>query len=255
MNLWAKTVMSAVAMVLAATAVAGFDVIDNFDQTFPLAANGSVSLDNVNGDVTIEVWGRDEVRVQAIKRAGSQETMDKLEIEIHASGDRVRIHTEYPKWNGSWFGKGHRAEVEYTVTVPQLSRLDSVELVNGDLRIIGVEGGVAAESVNGVVEAIGVAGEVELSTVNGNVEARLVRLDPRDDIQMESVNGRVELFLPGGTQADVEAETVNGSIRNDFGLEVHKGKYVGSTMRGSIGSGGARITLETVNGSISLSED
>ena len=92
-----------------------------------------------------------------------------------------------------------------------------------------------------------------LKIADSSARARLVRLDPRDDIQMESVNGRVELFLPGGAAADVEAETVNGRIRNDFGIDVHKGKYVGSTMRGTIGSGGARITLETVNGSISLS--
>jgi DUF4097 and DUF4098 domain-containing protein YvlB len=252
MKLRAMLVISVVA--LAATAFAGYDVTEEFDQVFPLDVGGRVSLDNVNGDVTIEVWGRDEVRVQAVKRAGSQETLDKLEIEIDASGDRVRIHTEYPKWNGSWSGKGHRAEVEYTVTVPQLSRLDAVELVNGDLRISGVEGGVSAENVNGVIEAIGVAGEVELSVVNGNVEARFLRLDPRDEIQMESVNGRVELFLPAGAAADVEAKTVNGNISNDFGLEVVKGKYVGATMRGTIGSGGARINLETVNGKISLNE-
>ena len=38
--------------------------------------------------------------------------------------------------------------------------------------------------------------------------------------------------------AEIRAETVNGRISNDFGIEVKKGKYVGSSMNGSIGGGG-----------------
>ena len=52
--------------------------------------------------------------------------------------------------------------------------------------------------------------------------------------------------------ADVRAETVNGRISNDFGIEVHKGKYVGSSMNGAVGAGGPTIELETVNGAIHL---
>ena len=47
----------------------------------------------------------------------------------------------------------------------------------------------------------------------------------------------------------------NGGIRNDFGLPVHKGKWVGSDMRGTIGGGGIDISLETVNGGIRLHAD
>ena len=67
--------------------------------------------------------------------------------------------------------------------------------------------------------------------------------------------GGIDLHLPSGLGADVEAETVNGGIRNDFGLPVHKGKWVGSDMRGTIGGGGIDISLETVNGGIRLHAD
>jgi len=58
--------------------------------------------------------------------------------------------------------------------------------------------------------------------------------------------------LPAGTQADVEAETVHGSIENSFGLEVKQDGFVGRSLRGSIGGGGPRVRLENVNGSITI---
>ena len=67
-----------------------------FDQTFSVSGRAQVSLENVNGDVHIEVWDQAEVRVQAEKFASSQELLDELEIEINASRDSVRIDTHYP---------------------------------------------------------------------------------------------------------------------------------------------------------------
>ncbi len=67
---------------------------------------------------------------------------------------------------------------------------------------------------------------------------------------MEAVNGRLDLYLASSLGADVRADTVNGSLKNDFGIEVRKGKYVGSDFQGSVGGGGAKVALETVNGSI-----
>lgn len=240
-----------VALLAAATAVAGWDYEESFDETYPMAATGRVSLDNVNGDVVVETWDRAEVRVQAVRRSDSREALDGLKIEVEAGPSSVRIDTEYPSSKG-WFGGGHRTEVEYTLTVPRQSRIDAIDLVNGTLRVTGVEGGVSAESVNGAIELQGVAGSVDASTVNGSIEVRLTTVGDRDDVNLESVNGGIELLVPAGTGAEVEAETVNGRISNEFDIPVHKGKWVGSDMRGTVGSGGARVRMETVNGRIAM---
>ncbi len=125
--------------------------------------------------------------------------------------------------------------------------IDGVELVNGDLLIAGVEGGIEADTVNGTIVVRGAAGEIELETVNGRIELELGSA-MTEDVSLDSVNGTIEVFLTGS--AEIRAETVNGRIRNDFGIEVKKGKYVGSSMNGSIGGGGPTIEIETVNGGI-----
>jgi len=60
--------------------------------------------------------------------------------------------------------------------------------------------------------------------------------------------------LPADASARINAETVNGSIKaSDFGLKVEKG-YVGRELDGQIGGGDARISLDTVNGSIHITK-
>ena len=65
------------------------------------------------------------------------------------------------------------------------------------------------------------------------------------------MNGSITLDLPADLSADVDAETVNGRISVDFPLggNVHQTKR---ELRGTIGSGGRLLDLETVNGSITL---
>ena len=78
------------------------------DQTFSVSGRVRVSLENVNGNVHIEVWDQAEVRVQAEKFASSEELLDELEIEINASQDSIRIDTHYPhhRYFFGWFSFG-----------------------------------------------------------------------------------------------------------------------------------------------------
>lgn len=238
-----------VALQAALAAAADQPYQETVDRSFSVSPTVRVGLDNVNGDVSIDVWDRDEVRVQAVKRASTAELLAELDVRFDASDERVEVDTRYP----SGHHRGESSSVEYTLTVPRQARIDDVDLVNGDLRIIGVEGGVAADCVNGRIHAENLAGEIELDTVNGAVEVDASTLADGDDVTLESVNGRIDLTLPASADASVRAETVNGSIDNDLGLEVRKGRYIGSSMKGTLGSGGAEVSLSTVNGPISVS--
>jgi hypothetical protein len=62
----------------------------------------------------------------------------------------------------------------------------------------------------------------------------------------------VERRISSSIGADLEAESVSGKLGNDFGIEVRKGKYISSDFHGRVGDGGAKIALETVNGSIGV---
>jgi DUF4097 and DUF4098 domain-containing protein YvlB len=233
------------------------DVREEFHQTYPLSANGRVLLENMNGNVKIAAWDRNEVQVDAVKRASNRERLVDANIEVNASPDSVRIRTRYQRQSQT-FDDDERgrynnpAAVDYTLTVPRQARLESIELVNGSIDITGIEGSVRASSVNGRVVTRGLLGEAKLTTVNGELEATFSKLDESKPLSLTSVNGNVVLIIPSNANAIVRADTVHGSITNDFGLDVTDGDYVGHELYGQIGTGGPRIKLGNVNGGIQI---
>ena len=86
-----------IATVASAPAVfAAKEVREEFHQTYPLDKQGKVQLENVNGNVRIVAWDREEIKVEAIKHAKKQEHLDEVKIEVDAKSDRIRIKTKLP---------------------------------------------------------------------------------------------------------------------------------------------------------------
>src|SRR5262249_55192619 len=172
---------------------------EEFHHSYPLARNGSVELENINGAVHISAWDRDEVKLDAIKRADDQEALKDAEIEVTNRADSISIRTKYRGEEGD-HGHGPAAEVEYTLTVPANARLDEIKLINGPLDISGITGEVRASCINGKLVAHGLSAKVKLSTVNGALEASFKRLEG-NSIELSSVNGPLRVTLPSDVQA------------------------------------------------------
>ena len=250
MTSWIFAALLALPMTLTA------DVEDTEEMTFEVNPGARISLENINGDIDITAGSAGEVKVTARKKAGTQEYLDDLEIVTEADADYVRIETRHPKREGGWFnwGSDGSGSVAYELSVPADVELDSIETVNGDVRIRAVTGTVKASTVNGGLDVENLAADVSLETVNGRITAAFDALGAGQRVNAEAVNGRIVILLPADAGARVTAETVNGSIdADDFGLEPEKG-FVGRDLSGDIGDGGARLSLDTVNGSITISK-
>jgi DUF4097 and DUF4098 domain-containing protein YvlB len=244
------------ALLLAVQAHAGNhpgQLTQEFHQSYSLAANGSVDLENINGPVHVTAWDRNEVKVDAVKYARSKERLEEARIQVDAAKDRISIRTEYPHHTNTFTDddRDNPASVEYTLTVPRTARLDEIKLINGSLDINEVAGEVQASCINGRLKASGLRGRVKLATVNGHLDAEFASLGA-SAIDLSSVNGSVALTLPSDAKAQIQASTVQGGIGNDFGLHVVNHQYVGHSLDGQLGSGGTRIHLSNVNGRIEV---
>lgn len=231
------------------------EATEEFHQTYPLSGEGRVSLSNINGDVRVSVWDRNEVKVDAVKRARNPERLREVEIRVEASGDHVRIESEYVKeaWRRREFARNENpASVEYTLTVPRNARIDEISLINGSLALSDLAGSVKASSINGRVSAKNLSGAVNLSVINGQLDAGFDRLNEGGTVNLNSVNGSIVLTLPSDASAHLRANTVHGAISNDFNLPVRKGQYVGRDLEGRLGAGSARVRLNNVNGRVEI---
>jgi DUF4097 and DUF4098 domain-containing protein YvlB len=241
-------------LLLAATGYASErgPLTQEFHQTYPLSPNGRVELNNLSGPVHITGWDRNEVKVDAVKRAWKQERMDETRIEINSQPDSIYIHTEYPGHDHNFTDDSHDnpASVEYTLTVPRHARLDEIKLVNGSLDIQDVAGDVRANSVNGKLHVQNLQGRTELNTVNGELDASVSQMPSAVDLS--AVNGTLRLTLPSDAKADLKASTLSGEISNNFGLPVHHHQFVGHSLNAELGGGGAHVKLSNVNGKIEI---
>src|SRR5450755_1701969 len=159
-----KLIGTALFSVLIAFAMsAGAQVTAEFHRTVPLSSTGRVSLENINGNVTITGWDRNDVQIDAVKKARDQQKLDEALIEVNAASDSVEIKTRYPEGHTN----NNPASVQYQLHVPQNARLDRINLVNGSLTVQKVSGEVIADLVNGKLRVDDLAGRADLSTVNG----------------------------------------------------------------------------------------
>jgi DUF4097 and DUF4098 domain-containing protein YvlB len=223
---------------------------EEFHHTYPLAAGGRISLENINGSVHVSSWDRNEVKIDAIKRADDKQDLDEARIEVEADNNSVSIRTKYPEHQNYSEGR-HLASVEYTLTVPKNVRLDKFNLINGSLDVHDISGQVNASCINGKLTATGLSGTIRLATVNGRAEAE-ISPSGNDPLEISSVNGPVELTLPSDAKARIEATTISGSIDNSFGLHVNRHRFVGRDLQGELGGGGTLIRLNNVNGRIEI---
>src|SRR5215471_7920176 len=233
------------------------EVREEIHQTYPIAADGRISLNNINGSVHISVWDRSEVKLDAVKSAGSKERLDEMTVKIDSTTGDLIVKTTYARRDNNWTNEDRRnydnpGSVEFTLTVPRTANINKIELINGDLDIEGIAGEVRASSINGRVVAKALTGRVKLSTINGRLEATFDRVDPANGISLNSVNGSVAVVLPSDAEGELKASTVHGGITNEIGLPVKKGKHVGQSLAGLLGRGGSRIDLSNVNGSINV---
>jgi DUF4097 and DUF4098 domain-containing protein YvlB len=216
-----------------------------FRQSYALAPGGRVLIDNPYGDVRIDAWDREEVRIQAIKSGADSRRLEDAQIVVASTSDTLSIRTEYAGSSAE-----RPASVEYRITVPRTANLEAVRLVNGGLSIRGLHGAIKATSVNGDIHAERLEGTADLSTVNGQVEANFHRVSPANPISLRSVNGQIVLSIPSGAGAELLAQNLSGGILTDF--RPSGAEQRGHSFQAILKGGGAAIHLQNVNGGISI---
>jgi putative adhesin len=224
-------------------------------------AGSAIEIKGVNGSIQATGSSGDEVEVVATRR-GRRSDPEKVQIRTleHAGG--ITVCALYPSIDpgrpneclagdkGRMNVKNNDVTVEFVVKVPAGVRLVA-RTVNGAIDASGLSADADAETVNGSVK-VQTSGVARAQTVNGSVQASMGRAQWPSDIDIKTVNGSIRVTLPASAHTTVDAATVNGTIATDF--TVSDGKATRRRLTGTIGGGGRALSLETVNGSIQISQ-
>ncbi|MGI9627677.1 MAG: DUF4097 family beta strand repeat-containing protein [Longimicrobiales bacterium] len=230
--------------------LAATGLFQDTDTTFAAGSATRLDLESTGGEVVVDAWDRDDIRIQA-------EHSRRSEIDIHRSG-----RTIYVEGDGN-----HSGIVDYRISVPRTMDV-SVEGFQTSISLSGMGGEVDAETFQGGVEILGGSGTVSASTVSGSIlvdgaEGRVrteavsggIRIrNTAGRIIAESVSGSIE--MEGMSATAVEAETVSGRVSyagsiapdGDYFFGTHGGRVTLELPR----SADAELRLATLSGTINV---
>ncbi len=226
----------------------------------------SMSVHLLSGSVTIRGYSGREVLVDAKGASNSHESSSANHDGMHridGGGSDLSIESDNNKVTiSSHFGRGS----DVTIQTPVNTSVNVRVLSGGQILIEGVSGELEAQNLNGAVVMHNVSGSVVAHSLNGAVTVTMASVKSGSPMSFTSLNGNIDVTLPGNVAADFSMKTSHGEIYSDFDVKLKappkptveetgskKGKYkvhTEGTVSGSVNGGGPELHFQTMNGNI-----
>ena len=268
--------LAAIAAALTAATAARAQDSERWTWSGSVARGRLLEVRGIQGSIRAEPVSGGTVEVTALKHGHHEDPAD-VRIEVVEHDEGVTICAVYPgrrntcEPGGGQMNLRHNdVEVDFQVRVPAGVRFEGFQ-VSGDVEVSGLTAGVTASSVSGDVLVRDARGDVSGHSVSGSVT--LERVDGlevsgqtisgdvdfsgpiRDDgrYRFKSLSGDVEVRADGELNADVSFSTFSGDFESDFAITLNRrGRVHRRSFESTVGSGGARLALESFSGTIYL---
>ena len=273
-------------------------------KTFKVTGQPQLVLDTFDGAIELHSWDRPEVEVEVEKRAMEQTLLDEIKITTEQKGDAITIKVTGPtrqQFRGVTVGVHISPTARLRVAVPRSSNIQATsgdgsiraEALDGTLLLTTVDGSVVGSRLggdikirtgDGSIRLDNSTGTLDLETTDGTIvlddakpsvlKARTGDGSIRAGIEADTVmtdnwdlttsDGTVVLTLPGLFNAELDAETSDGSVRSSHPLleddRAERRQGEGSderrerrrTLRSKMGEGGKLLKIRTGDGSIRI---
>ncbi|MDZ4799052.1 MAG: DUF4097 family beta strand repeat-containing protein [Bryobacteraceae bacterium] len=230
-----------------------FDVTDVNGDVSINSDNAGVRLQNLGGNVRVDLRASDVVR--AIQVKGDVEVRGTgNDVELESIGGQVTVGGNYygdlqfrsiakpVKFEGGLKSRGTEWRVEACPGQVRMSR--------GNLSMEDVAGPVTVRSKTKDVQVTRFTGGLDLQVDRGDLEIRPGLL-PVPRVTALTKAGNVELTLPENGTFALKASVGKGDIENDFeGLGSIREENRGAVLNGSKGSAGAELDVRTERGTL-----
>jgi DUF4097 and DUF4098 domain-containing protein YvlB len=211
---------------------------------YPKQSGGFWGGDRISVSVDYKVWVPDQATVEIKSVSG--------DVVVAALGGQAKIDSV----SGNVTLQGAAgAEIKLVSGDLEIGNVGGdafIKAVSGDITVTKIKGSVAADAVSGDIELrdVSEADSVDIKTVSGNVVyVGTIKAGGRYELKTHS--GDVRMTIPADATFDFEANTFSGAIDTDFEIKV-VGKISPKEIRGTVGKGGATITLKSFSGDVEL---
>lgn len=231
---------------------------------------GELELENLKGIVDMSTMGGSISTINSdldgdLSTMGGSVDFDNLVGNVNAKTMGGSIHHDVKRRAD---GSGSKSKVNIETMGGDIDVTDAfygakVKTMGGSIRIKKAEKFVQATTMGGNIRIGEVDGWVKAKTMGGDIKCTVVGSnDGKKDIQLTSMGGDIELYVPDNFSADIDIEIRydkreegDFEIVSDFNINTEierknrKRTLIGT---GKSGSGKHKITIRTVGGSVYL---
>lgn len=225
---------------------------EEFHKVIPLDSEGTLSLENIYGDIEIHGWDKEEVEIYAEKKillpSGKKVRWYSTgypvpKIDVDEFEDYIKIKTKPPRRDME------ETVVNYYLSVPHSIDLKDIVTREGEVVIADFYGEAVIDLRKGDIEVENFSGSLNASVVTGSVKAILYDLRSSDEIRITTKEGDISIYLQSDINAQIDASTPNGYISSEFEF---KEPLPATKISEQIGKGGTVISLSSLNGDIRI---
>jgi hypothetical protein len=158
----------------------------------------------------------------------------------------------------------HSEDVDLQISVPRRTSVRIAMHGGDDIAISGVIGNHELMNAQGDIAATDIGGSAVVNTNNGDIVASFTEIAPDMAMSFASLNGDIDVALPGTLSATLVISGGLGDVFTDFDFTLQPAEAVveprternnyrvrlESAMRAVVGGGGPEIRFQTFNGDI-----
>ena len=219
--------------------------VDVIERTVKLAPGAAVSVSTIYGPVEVETVEGDTAEVRVERTARRREDFATRPVFVDGSAGALRVRGERDTSQ-----EPMRVRHHVRLRVPRRVAL-SIEMINGRVGVGDVDGPVELHRINGATVVAGATGRLVASRINGTLTAS-VAWTAGSAVELETINGAVELRLAGARDLDVSVDKYSGEVRVDLPNVTVLSSAPREVYRARVGSGGPAVSIHQVNGSVRI---
>jgi hypothetical protein len=222
---------------------------DASSQSFPLNYGGIVKVRATTGIIRVNVWDRDEAKVEIIKHCETRDLLEFMRVDLESSFNTLSVTTEIATANGPFGESIDAGSLDLGLTIPRNSKVD-IEATSANIRIESVRGEVTVKTTTGPVYVLNLAGPVTLESTHAPLVGVFDIVRDEQIILLKNVYGSIRLQLPSSLAAALKARSAHGPVRCEFPLTLEEEPDGARGVDGALNGGGAHVTCENQNGTI-----
>jgi len=229
------------------------------------ARPGLLKVTSMNGGISVKTHaGRDVIIDSKASQNGNRRRPQGRADGLRRIGPNTSGITVEEENNVMSITTGFSGGSDIEIQVPVKTNL-TLKVMNGRaITVDGVDGEIEVNNANGDIILTNVSGSAVAHSSNGKLIASLKDLTPNKPMSFVSMNGDVDITLPGTAKANLKMRTDNGETYSDFDIQMRPGTppqvernangrtpiQTDKTLNGTINGGGPDFDLRTFNGDI-----